>query len=622
MEKKSDNRFTRAFDSMESDDETRRRRAERIMSAARQPAETHVPRESGAVAAERRHIFAGRRGVALITAIAVFVAAIAIAIPVGLHFSGDRDFAALLRGTYVDMTGVEAFGVWFAPDGDDADGSARIGEVSYVRTSACGEARQTAPVGDCVIASSERHGDESAEGAGEQPEEENDGIDDPYAWEKDYDWDPSKANVLISFNDDNTIKEVVYERTNGRGEVRRDVLGNAAKVYVSDSFTYVTYMNDEEWEWWRNGMFMSTSGFNCHHERAQTVVIHNETGKVFPLQDILPQLNEASGEINHTMYADPFKEDYLHIRPMYGNMAAQWYDVKYDEATGEVVYESVIPDELAHRYSITWDVRAVRKDIYGQFYLLEGTGPEGRSDSQPRIGKGLTYLPELRIYGNKAVMSERNGVLYGSDGRVYAIDDGKLKVFGANFELLPADPNAEITLEGVADDFDIRMTGVHDGAVYKLTGGMLFSALGEVWEVEKDGTLSEREPLKGSFPVYTEGAYLIDGEIVALIDAELYYDWNMEEAAYANGRMVQLDFSAADGVPTCTERYITDAAEFCWFDGRLTVEHNSAPYTDHRGATETYFIDIRNGEAYAILFATGHDGMSQVIRPLTGPLVV
>ena len=109
MEKKSDNRFTRAFDSLGSDDETRRRRAERIMSAARQPAETPVPRESGAVAAEGRHIFAGRRGVALITAIAVFVAAIAVAIPVGLHFSGDRDFAAMLRGTYVDMSGAVAF---------------------------------------------------------------------------------------------------------------------------------------------------------------------------------------------------------------------------------------------------------------------------------------------------------------------------------------------------------------------------------------------------------------------------------------------------------------------------------------------------------------------------------
>lgn len=54
-----------------------------------------------------------------------------------------------------------------------------------------------------------------------------------------------RANVLIAIGDDGTVSEVVYERTNGRGQVRQDVLGNAATVYVSNGFTYVMYVSDE-----------------------------------------------------------------------------------------------------------------------------------------------------------------------------------------------------------------------------------------------------------------------------------------------------------------------------------------------------------------------------------------
>ena len=135
-----------------------------------------------------------------------------------------------------------------------------------------------------------------------------------YDWESDYDWDPTKANVLISINEDGKVKEVVYERTNDRGQVRQDVLGNAAAVYVSNSFTYVMYVNDSEWDFWKRINFaqeMRTfNGFHCHHERMQTIVIHNETGKVFALNDLFSQVNENSGKKYHTMQVDPFREDF------------------------------------------------------------------------------------------------------------------------------------------------------------------------------------------------------------------------------------------------------------------------------------------------------------------------
>lgn len=63
----------------------------------------------------------------------------------------------------------------------------------------------------------------------------------------------------------------------------------------------------------------------------QTVVIHNETGKVFALNDLIPQVSDLSGELNHTMQVEPFKHDYLYVRPMYGNGIPQWYNVIYDE---------------------------------------------------------------------------------------------------------------------------------------------------------------------------------------------------------------------------------------------------------------------------------------------------
>ena len=75
----------------------------------------------------------------------------------------------------------------------------------------------------------------------EQNDAENESIDDAAEdWDDDlYDWDSTRANVLTSIDENGKINEVVYERNNGRGQVRRSKLGNAAMVYVSVGFTYV-----------------------------------------------------------------------------------------------------------------------------------------------------------------------------------------------------------------------------------------------------------------------------------------------------------------------------------------------------------------------------------------------
>ena len=86
----------------------------------------------------------------------------------------------------------------------------------------------------------------------EQNDAENETIDDAAEdWDDDlYDWDPTRANVLISIGENGKINEMVYERANGRGQVRRSKLGNAAMVYVSDGSTYVMYVDDEDWDRW------------------------------------------------------------------------------------------------------------------------------------------------------------------------------------------------------------------------------------------------------------------------------------------------------------------------------------------------------------------------------------
>lgn len=566
------------FDSLRSDDETERKRT----------------------AKPRRRI--GKRSIAWIVAAAVFVAAVAITVPVGLSIYNNRGVLkalSLLKDAYVDMEGVTAFGVWNVPDADSPAG--RISNVVSVRSS--------------VNAS-----------GGEDPDEKDSGIitgdwsdEERYDWESDYDWDPTKANVLIAIGEDGRIEEVVYERTNGRGQVRQDRLGNAAMVYVSDGFTYVMYINDEEWEWWLDHNFVQEmrypNGFHCHHERMQTVVIHNATGKVFALKDVIPQVNELSGATNHTMQVQPYKNDFISIEPMYGNGIPQWYTVIYDEETEKIRYELMLPVDVAkRRYDTKYFVRAARRDRYGQQYLLENHN----TTDDPRVTAGKVDLPTYTRYGNSIAFNKTNGIMFGSDERAYAFDEGKLKVFGENFELKPVEKDTQVTIEGIANEFFFYGKGNNEGIVYRLSGGWLYSMFGEVWKVDDDGAMHARENLKGEFPRYADDGWMLGGEIMAFVDTEQFDKYSV------NGRIVDIRFENTDDAPRAIVTHILSANELSVQpNNRTVVWQNRNPLTPDRGETKYFLITAQDGKVNVNFFATGYDGgVDTLTKPITEPLTL
>lgn len=608
-------KYTEAFDSLKSNDETKRERTERILAAQSAATQEKTARTDTLSAAKtRRRFFAGKRGVALLTTIAVFVASIAVSVPLGISIynkNGLLNAMAQLKNTFVDMDGIAAFGVWNAPDSSSK--SRGISNVSYVKSSSPSAADDFVTTGET--------------GAADIPAEKNDvsdgdwSDDERYDWESDYDWDPTKANVLIAINEDGTIKEVVYERTNGRGIVRQDVLGNAAMVYVSEGFTYVMYVNDSEWDFWQSINFaqemVTPNGFHCHHESMQTVVIHNATGKVFALKDLIPQVNELSGAMNHTMQVHPFNDDFLSVQPMYGNRIPQWYTVIYDEQTEKIRYELMLPpdSDALKSYNYLYYVRAARRDKYGQQYLLEGYN----NYEIPRITEGIVNLPSYTRYGNSLVFSTQNGMMLGTDKRMYVFDEGKIKVFGENFELQAIEPDIEVAFEGMANDFfDYGRSG-NEGIAYKLSGGYLYSMFGEVWKVDDDGTLHSRERLTGSFPRFADDGYLIGGEIIAYVDTMLTEDGK----ASINGRMVKIDFECTDDTPQTIATHIINAPELIVSHHRIVILQCERPYSMHRGSTKYFLLTVRNGSPYVDYFGYGYDGgINGLTRPITEPLIL
>lgn len=607
-------KFTEAFDSLASGEETKRERAQRVMSSYDGDRVQSAERGAGECAvAVKKPLFSGKRGIALIVAIALFVTAAAVAVPVGIVVRGPGGMLGTLerlKDTYVDMTGIAAFGIWNAPD--SVSESAHISDFSPVVTSSQVDA-------DDGEESDDPAEDEDEVITGDWSDEER------YDWESDYDWDPTKANVLVSFDDEGKIGEVVYERTNGRGQVRQDTLGNAVAVYVSDSFTYVMYISDEAMKFWSDMSYMTAAlspfAFACHHERAQTVVIHNETGKVFALNDLIPQVSELSGELNHTMQVEPFKHDYLYVRPMYGNLIPQWYNVIYDEKSETLRYELILPadSEKVQSYTLGYNVTAVRRDKYGQQYLLEGCGYEGIAYEPPRVQAGIVELPEYEIYGNVLVLAETNGIMTGTDGRMYAFDDGKLKVFGEDFELRSVEPGTSVAFEGICADFGGRHSMVGDGIVYMLEGEYLYSMFGEVWSVGSDGMLSAIGHLDGTFPRYADDCYIIGDDIIAYVNTELTDDGR----ASVNGEIVRMTFGYVDGVHSAASEHLIDATQISVFKGRMEILQcdGGAPY---QGNTD-YFLLMpdENGDVEPIRFAYGYGGqMLGVTRPIAEPVIL
>ena len=160
--------------------------------------------------------------------IAATAVAVAIIVPIATSGQNIERFVSLLSGTHVDMDNVSAFCIWSAPEGNSSKPKLK----SFAK----------------VLKNEEVDSSSEYDSSYSWTEEER----EKYDWELDYDWDPQKANVLISMDDEGKIKEVVYERENNKGVVRQDTLGNAAAVFTSKTFTYVMYVSDSEWQYWKD----------------------------------------------------------------------------------------------------------------------------------------------------------------------------------------------------------------------------------------------------------------------------------------------------------------------------------------------------------------------------------
>lgn len=605
-------KYTEAFDSLKSDEKTKRERAARVLSAHRAEQVSARNRDEQAVepSSPRKRARLGRRGVALVTAAAVLGVSVAVAVPVGLTFGsgGLQNAISKLKDTFVDMDGVAAFGTWSAPDESSPKG--RIANVVNVRRSA---------LSDEIEDNDDESGDGDKVGiiSGDWSDE------DRYDWESDYDWDPAKANVLIAIDEDGKVKEVVYERTNGRGQVRQDTLGNAAMVYVSDSFTYIMYVSDDEWEYWTQSYSPSANsgGFACFHNERQTVVIHNATGKVYPLKDVIPQVNELSGATNYTLFADPMKNDVIYIRPLYGRWIPLWFNVIYDEQADRIRYDLILPIDYAKRYGVDYNVLAVRRDKYGQQYLLEGYNDDiVNSIFLPRVTAGTVELPEYEFVNGVLVFKSANGMMMGSDGRMYAFDEGKLKVFGEGYTLSPVEPNTYATLEGVSNDWSCYQYFYNSGAVYRLQGEFLYSAYGQVWNVDGDGAIREFKKFTGSFPNYADEMYMIGGEILAFSEARLGHDGKTS----LHGKLVHISFDNNDGDPAATIKHIIDAAYIeVGYTHRMIAIQAADPFETWEGLNQTYLITVTDGVPHAELIAEGYGGtVGRPVRPIIEPVVL
>ena len=517
--------------------------------------------------------------------IPVTAVTVAFAVPIIImNVTNLENIIAGLSGSYIDMDGVAGFGIGNLPS--TTNSKAKMKALHYLKNTDKNEGEESEePTSSSEYTSDTSWTDEQRE---------------LYDWESDYDWDPSKANVLFTLDEDGKVEEVIYERTNDRGQVRQERIGNAAALFVSKNFTYVMYVNDSEWEFYKEIDYAQElrlpSGFHCHHEMRQSIVIHNATGKVFALKDLQTKLKDITGEINYTMQADPTKDDFIHVHPMYGVETPLWFKVTYDEELENVIYTSVLPEDSEY-----WSSQNAKEDIYNQLYVLaddEGYDQTYRLDERYEM-KNLT---NYKIIDKTLFTSATNSVFFGNDYRAYAFIDNKLQVFGENFELTPIEPETKVNFEGLANEFFDGGSWLN-GSCFHYEEGYLYSGFGEVWKVDADGTLNKLDNLEGNFARYTNDMLMIGGQIIAFIDTEEFLHYSVD------GRLVQLYFSLKDGVPSYEAKHIINMTEYHNYGHRfIALQDEKGGYGFPRGYTKYYLITVVNDVAQAQYIAYGDNG--------------
>ena len=473
-----------------------------------------------------------------------------------------------LSDTYVDMSNVSAFALW---------------NSSFSKTSSKGSGKLSSisPINDSYKLMSPLK-------------------DDQKDWAKDYDGDPTKDNVLVSVDGEGKIKEVVYEQTNGKGVIRQTNLGYATRVYSTDNFTFVQYESfywgDYQSQICAIHQLMSPQNFQCNHEDCQTIVIHNKTGKVFAVKNVIPHVNMMTGVNNYTISGKPYKNDYYCLRSMYTTSDTNiWFKVKYDEEKG-ISFNDVLEDTFDD-YPV-WDKycasSCVNEDKYGQVYVL------GLSNKQRKVTKGIVNLSDYEIKYGKFFFNKENQIMYGSDNRMYAFVNDKLNVFKENYTLEPIEQNVKITMVGlyVKESHTLGINGIP----YIYDNGLLFSAFGESWKVETDGTLTNKTQLDGLYPKYAENVIATEGILIAMVNCKDRGSENKD----IEGELIQISFNNENGEPTVSQQKLKDKIHYLDTSFQHIVVHEIPNYKgNYDNVTWNYYlVEIENGTAKLSLFST------------------
>ena len=501
-----------------------------------------------------------------VTAVAL-TASVAVPILMSL-FTNINYVVDRLKGTHVNMENVAAFGILNPPE--EAGKKGRLANIKYLNSEESEEPNDNS--GDSS--------DDSEDPFESMTDEEK----ERYEWESEYDWDPDKASVLVTLDDEGKVTEVVYEMTNNQGIVRQAILGNCASIYVSKGFTYVMYVNDSEWDFYKDVNYaqelINPTGFHCHHDEMQTIVIHNETGKVFAVKDLMKQVSVLAGEKNYTMQVHPTKDDYLYISPCYGSWKPLWFKLILTDES-ELVYYYVIPEDSGFNRA-----NCAHDDVYGQMYVL--ADDEG-FDQFVRLKPDIVELLDYHIVEKTMLFHGTNSVMYGSDSRMYAFIEGKLQVFGENFTYSPVEPGTTVNFEGMANEFFSNDTGWLNGVCYHLEDNYLYSMFGKVWKIAEDGTYTFVKEFEGYFPQYANDGFMVGGEIIAFVETEELYHYSV------NGKVIHMKFGLVDGEPTIKKYLIMDSTEY-WSYGHRIVFLQDEEGGLGRGYTKFYLLTVVGGQ--------------------------
>lgn len=565
--------YTQAFDALEPDERQKQDMINNLKVIGCEHKEAAVKSVSykKSKGSFKAFLLSTRRGIAALTAAILLVVTLGVAVPVGIFISGGGMYRTIqmLRNSLVDMTDVAAFGVMQVKENKEAsNGQAPAGTMSTLR--------QIAPIRGPV-----------AGGRLETQEELED-------FESDYDWDPEAAQVLVTIADDGNIEEVVYVRTNGRGMVRQDKLGYAAMIHVATEFTYVMYVSEDSWPEYYDAQQLTLGSympFHCAHNQWQTIVIHNETGKVFPLQDIFPTIGEIAGQKQYTLAMYPH-DDIISIHPMYGDPKHIHFELSLREQS--LIYERLVHDED------NISIQNIKRDRYGNYFIFNDgrQNVNGNYDHslQAIIGSVMYDTLDARI-GNKLFFS--GSLYFGTDKRVYAVNDGRIQVYNADLELEDAEDNIDTAFEEITQWIE-ELFG-NPGKGYILRNEYMFSDLGDVYKRGEDGRLSllDKKITGLSFPSNPLDSHLLSGELFVLVDIG------------GVKKLVQADFSSfneADFAITYTE--IINAAKISC-NGRWLIASQTLDTV-----TSFSMVTVEDGKTYCrlVVDTNGVWGVQRLIK--------